>query len=60
MYKRQGDGFKDYKSLVDEPEELTEVIHTLSVEFASRKATLLEEVARLRTLVKTLRSEANK
>ena len=56
----EGDGFKDYKSLVDEPEELAEVIHTLSVEFSSRKSTLLQEITRLRTLVKTLRDEAKK
>lgn len=28
----EGDGFKDYKSLVDEPEELIEIISTLVTE----------------------------
>jgi len=51
----EGDGFKDYKSIVEDSEELVEVIHTLSVEFASRKETLLTEITRLKSVIKNLK-----
>ena len=51
----EGDGFKNYKSIVDEPEELTEVIVNLSADFSSRKFTLLEEITRLKLVIKNLK-----